>query len=172
MGAAIHVKGQEVHRIFLYLPLQFAVTWNYGEIKPTFKKDFLVASLVTQRLKHLPPLQETQVWSLGQEDPLEKEMVTHSSILAWWIPWTEKPSRLQSTGSQRVGHDWMTSLFFTFKKMHSKLWELRQEGRISTCSTLAVNVCDRQCKSFASLNKSTNDHRSTVRTDFGVTNKF
>ena len=67
------------------------------------------ASLVAQRLKHLPPMRETRVWSLGQEDPLEKEMVTHSSILAWKIPWMEKPGRLQSTGSQRVGHDWATS---------------------------------------------------------------
>ena len=50
-------------------------------------------------------MQETRVRSLGREDPLEKEMATHSSILAWRIPWTEKPSRLQSTGSQRVGHD-------------------------------------------------------------------
>ena len=67
---------------------------------------FLVhASLVAQRLKHLPPMQETQVRSLGREDPLEKEMVTHSSILAWRIPWTEKPGRLQSMGSQTVGHD-------------------------------------------------------------------
>ena len=68
--------------------------------------------LVAQRLKHLPPGQETQVPSLGWEDPLEKEMVTHSSILAWRIPWTEKPGRLQSTGSQRVGHDWATSLHY------------------------------------------------------------
>ena len=50
------------------------------------------------------------VRSLGQEDPLEKEMATHSSILAWKIPWMEDPGRLQSVGSQRVGHDWMTSL--------------------------------------------------------------
>ena len=62
-------------------------------------------SLVAQRLKRLPPMWETQVQSLGWEDPLEKEMVTHSSILAWRIPWTEKPGRLQSMGSQRVGHD-------------------------------------------------------------------
>ena len=55
-------------------------------------------------------MQETRVWSLGQEDPLEKEMVTHSSTLAWRIPWTEKPGGLQSTGSQSVGHDWATSL--------------------------------------------------------------
>ena len=63
------------------------------------------ASLVAQRLKRLPPMRETQVQSLGQEDPLEKEMAIHSSILAWRILWMEKPSRLQSTGSQRIGHD-------------------------------------------------------------------
>ena len=62
-------------------------------------------SLVAQRLKRLPPMRETRVRTLGREDPLEKEMVTHSSILAWRIPWTEEPSRLQSIGSQRVGHD-------------------------------------------------------------------
>ena len=56
-------------------------------------------------LKRLPPMRETRVGSLGQEDPLEKEMAIHSSILAWRIPWMEKPSRLQSTGWQRVGHD-------------------------------------------------------------------
>ena len=55
-------------------------------------------------------MQETQVWFLGREDPLKKEMATHSSILAWRIPWTEEHSRLQSMGSQRVGHDWATSL--------------------------------------------------------------
>ena len=58
-----------------------------------------------QTLKRLPPMQETPVRFLGWEDPLEKEMVTHSSILAWRIPWMEEPGRLQSTGSQRVGHD-------------------------------------------------------------------
>ena len=63
------------------------------------------ASLVAQRLKRLPARRETRVQSLGWEDPLEKEMATHSSILAWRIPWTEEPGRLQSTGSQRVGHD-------------------------------------------------------------------
>ena len=68
--------------------------------------------LVAQRLKHLPPMQETWVQSLGREDPLEKEMATHSSILAWRIPWTEEPGRLQSTGSQRVGHNWATSPSF------------------------------------------------------------
>ena len=68
------------------------------------------ASLVAQRLKRLPAMWETWVRSLGQEDPLEKEMATHSSVLAWKIPWTEEPGGLQSTGAQRVGHDWETSL--------------------------------------------------------------
>ena len=63
------------------------------------------ASLVAQRVKPLPPMQETQVQSLGQEDPLEKAMAPHSSVLAWKIPWTEKPGRLQSMGLQRVEHD-------------------------------------------------------------------
>ena len=66
-------------------------------------------TLMAQRLKRLPTMQETWVRSLGGEDPLEKEMATHSSILAWRIPWTEEPGRLQSTGSQRVRHDWETS---------------------------------------------------------------
>ena len=56
-------------------------------------------------VEHLPTMQETRVQSLGQEDLLEKEMATHSSILAWKIPWTEEPGRLQSMGLQRVGHD-------------------------------------------------------------------
>ena len=68
------------------------------------------ASLVAQRLKRLPGMRETRVRSLGREDPLEKEMATHSSILAWRIPWREEPGRLQSMGSPRVGHDWATSL--------------------------------------------------------------
>ena len=58
------------------------------------------ASLVAQTVKRLPAMRETRVQSLGQEDPLEKEMATHSSILAWRIPWMEEPGRLQSTGSQ------------------------------------------------------------------------
>ena len=60
--------------------------------------------MVTQMVKNLPAMQEIWVRSLGQEDRLEKEMATHSSILAWRIPWTEKPDRLQSMGLQRVRH--------------------------------------------------------------------
>ena len=65
----------------------------------------LQVSLVTQTVKHLPAMRETQVRSLGREDPLEKEMATHSSTLAWKIPWTEEPGRLQSMGPQRVGYN-------------------------------------------------------------------
>ena len=63
------------------------------------------ASLVAQTVKRLHAMRETQVRSLGQEDPLEKETATHSSIHAWKMLWTEEPSGLQSMGSQRVGHD-------------------------------------------------------------------
>ena len=65
----------------------------------------LWASLVAQMGKDLPAMQEIQVQSLGQEHPLEKEMATHSSILAWRIPWTQEPGGLQSMGSQGVRHD-------------------------------------------------------------------
>ena len=60
---------------------------------------------MAQMVQNLPAMWETRVQSLGQEDPLEKGMATHSSILAWRIPWTEEPGRLQSRGSQRVRHD-------------------------------------------------------------------
>ena len=63
------------------------------------------ASLIAQMVNNLPAVQETWVQSLGQEDPLEKEMATHSSILTWKIPWTEELSGLQSMGSQSVRHD-------------------------------------------------------------------
>ena len=67
-----------------------------------------------QTVKRLPTMPETQVQSLSQEDPLEKEMATYSSILAWKIPWTEEPGRLQSIGSQRVGHDTTERRHFHF----------------------------------------------------------
>ena len=69
-------------------------------------------TLVAQRLKNLPAVQETWVRSLDQEDPLEKEMATYSSILAWRIPWMEEPGGLQSLGSQRVGHDTYSGFFY------------------------------------------------------------
>ena len=69
-----------------------------------------LSSLVAQMVKCLPVMWETQVQSLGPEDPLEKEMAIHSSTLAWKIPWMEEHGRLHSMGSQRVRHDWETEL--------------------------------------------------------------
>ena len=68
------------------------------------------ASLVAQMVTNLPAMQESWVWSLDQEDPLEKGMGIHSSILAWRIPWTEEPDGLQSMALQRVGHNWATNI--------------------------------------------------------------
>ena len=64
-------------------------------------------------VKNLPAMQETWVRSLGEEDPLEKEMASQSSTLTWKIPWTKEPGRLQSMGSQRVRHDWVTNTITT-----------------------------------------------------------
>ena len=72
-----------------------------------------LCSLVAQRVKRLPAMQETQVRSLGWEDPLEKEMATHSSTLAWRIPWREEPGRLQSTGVAK-SQTWLSDFTFTF----------------------------------------------------------
>ena len=75
-----------------------------------------LASLVAQTVKNLPAMQENWVQVLGREDPLEEEMATHSSILAWRIPWTEESGGLQSMGSPRVGHDGKTNTFtFQYK---------------------------------------------------------
>ena len=91
-----------------------------GEIKLTFNKElenkqylklWYQASLVCSVVKNLPVMQEMQVWSLGREDPMEKEMAAHSSIIVWKISWTEEPGELQSMGSQRVRHDWATNTY-------------------------------------------------------------
>ena len=76
---------------------------DHGLLSPP--KCLSICSLVAQTVKRLSTMRETQVRSLGWEDPLEKEMAIHSSTIAWKIPWTEEPGRLQSKGSQRVGHD-------------------------------------------------------------------
>ena len=90
---------------------------------------WLGPSLVAQTVKRLSTMRETGVRSLGREDALEKEMATHSSNIAWKIPWTEEPGRLQSMGLQRVGHDRATSL--------SKKW-LGQELRKSETSPVRL----------------------------------
>ena len=85
-----------------------------------FCKSLRRTSLVAQMVKHLPTMQESWVWSLGQEDPLEKEMVTHSGTLAWKIPWTKEYGRLLSMGSQRVGYEDMT------EQLHLSFFFLRR----------------------------------------------
>ena len=88
-------------------------------------------SQVTQWSRICLPMQETWVQFLGQEDPLEKEMATHSSILAWKTPWTEESGRLQSTGSQRVRHDLATKQWYFWKNFmrfqksttHQQMWK-------------------------------------------------
>ena len=93
-------------RGFLYITsgLRRRMPWSWACWR------YVAVFSVAQRLKHLPAMRETWVRSLGQEDPLEKEMATHSSIIAWRIPWMEEPGGQQSTGSQRVGHNRETSL--------------------------------------------------------------
>ena len=80
---------------------------------PTFMNVHILVmvSLVAQTLKNLPAMWETEVWSLGREDPLKKGLGTQSSILAWKIPWTEEPGELQSVGLQSIRHDWATNTF-------------------------------------------------------------
>ena len=95
-------------------------------------------SLVSQMVKHLFTMWETWVRSLGQEDPLEKEMAIHSSTLAWKIPWTEEAGRLQSIGSQRVGNDWVAKL--TFIGSMSSVQSLSQVRLFATPWTAAHQV--------------------------------
>ena len=83
--------------------------------------------------------EETQVWFLRQEDPLEEEMATHSSTLAWKIPWTEEPGRLQSMGSHRVGHDWAhMHRFLTYNTSHTQL--IVEKAMATHSSTLAWRI--------------------------------
>ena len=101
-------------------------TWDLVTFRWNLSTFVISQSLVAQTGKRLPKTRETRVRSLGWEDPLEKEMATHSSILAWKIPWTMEPGRLQSMGSQRVGHDWVTSLSLsvTSSRKISYIWDL------------------------------------------------
>ena len=105
-------------------PHSSSVKWvcTLNRQSPVFKgQTSVLASLVALMVKNLPALLETQVWSQGQKDPLEKGTATHSSILACRIAWMEEPGGLQSIGSQREGHDWVTNtspLFQTRVKDH------------------------------------------------------
>ena len=92
------------------------------------------ASLVAQMVKRLPAMRQTGVRFLGREDPLEKEMAIHSSTLAWKIPRTEKPDRLQSVGSQRVGHNFT----FTFTVVKKEKW---CELFLEECAHPVISLC-------------------------------
>ena len=98
-----------------YVELSFSMTiyWMNKRTVSSLKgaKIKLWLYLLAQLVKNLAAVQETRVQSPDRGDPLEKGMPTHSSLLAWGIPWTEEPGGLQSTGSQRVGHDWATNTF-------------------------------------------------------------
>ena len=99
------------------------------------------ASLVAQTVKRLPAIWEARVQSLGWEDPLEKEMAPHSSTLAWEIPWMEEPGRLQSMGSQRVGHNWATSLSLSEWNHSLNLWLSLRSQSFSVPELIFHSVC-------------------------------
>ena len=92
------------------------------------------ASLLAQMVKNLPAVQETGVWSLGQEDSLQKGMAAHSRILAWRIPWTEEPGRLQSMGSHRVKHDWATNTLTLNHATRASAWLVLSSNGYMTIS--------------------------------------
>ena len=105
-GMYLHLNIGTHHKI-----CNWYSNWDSEHTPWRFTQEFMVGtSLVAQTVKRLPARRKTWVQSLGQEDPLEKEMATHCNTLAWKIPWTEEPGRLQSMGLQRVRHDWATSL--------------------------------------------------------------
>ena len=123
---------------------------------PLFCYTFLESFLVAQMIKNLPAMLEAWVPSLGQEDLLEKGMATHSSTLAWRIPWTEEPGRLQSMGSQRVGHHWVTNTFTFFvvffsyhfiivyefmDVVHCSRSSFTESAAPSSCSLLMPTAC-------------------------------
>ena len=141
-----------------------------------------MASLVTQMLKHLPAVQETWVWSLGWEDPLEKEMATHSSILAWKIPWMEKPGRLQSMELQRVGHDFAASLSFFYGLHRVNLTDIPLRyyimWNLQTCLTSSPRDIYRNAKgndyvlNLKVLIQAINEHTQTMAALMGPCSKL
>ena len=112
--------------------------WSFTTINPG-----------AQTVKNLPKIQETQVQSLGWEDPLEKGMVTHSSILSWRIPWTEEPGGPQSMQSKRVGHHWEMNTR-TCLPTQVSLWQISKIGAIvpsmSVCVIFTIWFCDSSIK--------------------------
>ena len=98
-------------------------------------------SLVAQTVKHLSTMWETRVRALGWEDPLEKEMAIHFSTIAWEIPWTEEPGRLQSMGLQRVRHDWVTSL-----SLSGRYYKCQNNHQIQTHMTQKLELSEMKSK--------------------------
>ena len=120
----VHLFDKPKNMFFYLKGIYQKVVNNLNNLK--YINMYFNMSLVAQRVRSLPAMQETRVQSLGWEDPLEKEMATHSSILAWKIPRMEEPGRLQSMGSQRLGHDWVTSLHFiveNYKVVTHQIWK-------------------------------------------------
>ena len=107
---------------------------------------------VAQTVKRLPAKRETWVQFLGWEDPLEKEMATHSSTLAWKIPWTEEPGRPQSMGSQRVRHDWVTSLSLSFSSCG-------EQGLLSSCAAWPSHCSGHSCCGLQCCSSQAPEHR-------------
>ena len=112
--------------------------WGHKKLDTTERLS-VGASLVAQMVKNMPAIQDTQVWSLGQEDPLEKEMATHSSILAWRIPCTEEPGGLHSMALQRVRHDWVINTF-TFPLPHPCIAPSPSFSLLVTSSLFSMSV--------------------------------
>ena len=110
-----HLKDHFLQKVFFDSFKLISYSSSIYFLSLTLSQPLLFSSLVAQMVKCLPAVQKTWVQSLGREDPLEKEIATHSSILAWKIPWMEEPGRLQSMGSQRVELGWATSFTYCFQ---------------------------------------------------------
>ena len=133
-ASSAHLASGPIHTERLW----FLVCLSRKLSCPTLTADALpnltiwtASSLVAQMVKNPLTMQETGVWSLSSEDPLEEGMATHSSILAWEIPWTEEPRGLQSMGLQRVGHDWAADTILFYPKLGTyhmeEGWKLGEE---------------------------------------------
>ena len=131
-SAGLRPESSEMTDFIQKLPLE-ALFQNSTTKK--YRYCFRCSSKV-QTVKHLPAMLETQVQSLGQDDLLEKEMATHSSILTWKIPWTGEPGRLQPIGSQSIEHDSATSFsFFPFPKIMVQFLCASVSTRVSASTT-------------------------------------
>ena len=137
--ASVVSDSVQPHR---WQPIRFLCPWDSPGKNSGVGCHFLLQSLsysflLSQMVKNLPAMQKTRVQSLRQEDPLEKGMDTHSSILAWRIPWTEVPGGLQPMGSQRVGHDWATNTFprKQLKFEASEVKQLHLTSQVQNCGS-------------------------------------